>query len=62
MRVIIPCFTANPSIKKDRFRQEAVVHAYDPSTWEAEAGKSLSSSLVYRVSSRKSGLHREIMT
>ena len=29
-----------------------VVHTFNPSTWEAEAGGFLSSSLVYRVSSR----------
>jgi hypothetical protein len=31
-----------------------VVHAFNPSTWEAEAGRSLEfkASLVYRVSSR----------
>jgi hypothetical protein len=31
-----------------------VTHAFNPSTWEAESGRSLSSkaSLVYRVSSR----------
>jgi hypothetical protein len=32
--------------------QAVVVHAFNPSTWEAEAGGFLSSSLVYRVSSR----------
>jgi hypothetical protein len=29
-----------------------VAHAFDPSTWEAESGGFLSSSMVYRVSSR----------
>jgi hypothetical protein len=29
-----------------------VVHAFNPSTWEAEAGGFLDASLVYRVSSR----------
>jgi hypothetical protein len=32
--------------------QAVVAHTFNPSTWEAEAGGFLSSSLVYRVSSR----------
>jgi hypothetical protein len=29
-----------------------VAHAFNPSTWEAEAGSEFEASLVYRVSSR----------
>ena len=34
------------------FRPGIVVHTFNPSTWEAEAGREFEASLVYVVSSR----------
>jgi hypothetical protein len=41
-----------------------VAHAFNPSTWEAEADRFLifKVSLVYRVSSRTARLHRETLS
>jgi hypothetical protein len=40
-----------------------VVHAFNPSTWEAEAGgiSEFKASLVYKVSSRTARLNRETL-
>jgi hypothetical protein len=39
-----------------------MVHTFNPSTWEAEAGGFLEANLVYRVSSRTARLHRETLS
>jgi hypothetical protein len=41
-----------------------VAHTFNPSTWEAEAGRflSLRPALLYRVSSRQLRLHRETLS
>jgi hypothetical protein len=41
-----------PCLKKTKQMPGVVAHAFNPSTWEAEAGKFLKASLVYKVSSR----------
>jgi hypothetical protein len=48
-----------------RLGRAVVAHAFNPSTWEAEAGGFLSSRpawLFYRISSRQPGLHRETLS
>jgi hypothetical protein len=49
-------YKAKDTINKTKRSWAVVVHAFNPSTWEAEAGGFLSSrpeaSLVYKVSSR----------
>jgi hypothetical protein len=42
-----------------------VAHAFNPSTWEAEAGRQISEfmdSLVYKKRSRTAGLYREALS
>jgi hypothetical protein len=49
--------------KKVYLQPGMVAHAFNPSTWEADARQisELEASLVYRVSSRTARLHRETL-
>jgi hypothetical protein len=50
--------------KKQKFGQVVVVHAFNPSTWEAEAGGFLSSSPAWSTKwmPGQPGLHRETLS
>jgi hypothetical protein len=50
------------TIKNINLSQEVVAHAFNPSTWETEAGGSLSSRPAWSTEPGQPGLHRETPT
>lgn len=61
------CYKTTEQIKEAKYRsnQLVVVHDFNPSHWEEEAGESFfkfEDSLVYRADPEQSRLHRETLS